>query len=58
MYHAHHCCLYGATMFMQAYPKVVGKTPYQGKKRSFGKFKCITCGRRWMSGNSWANYSQ
>ena len=44
--------------FMQADPKVVGKTPYQENKRSFGEFICTTCGRRWMSGNSWANYGQ
>jgi len=40
---------------MQALPRSVGKTPYQGQKRCFGEFECKTCGRRWMSGNSWAN---
>ena len=39
----------------QALPRPVGKTPYQGQKRCFGEFECKTCGRRWMSGNSWAN---
>lgn len=35
-----------------------GLTPYQGKKRVFGYFKCPTCRRRWMSGNSWADSGQ
>ncbi|XP_044738749.1 uncharacterized protein LOC123300270 [Chrysoperla carnea] len=34
------------------------KTPYQGKKRTFGEYKCPKCKRRWMSGNSWANMGQ
>lgn len=38
--------------------KVEGKTPYQGKKRCFGMFRCPACNRKWMSGNSWANISQ
>ena len=42
----------------QALPRSVGKTPYQGQKRCFGEFECKTCGRRWMSGNSWANCSE
>ncbi|CAM1305416.1 ZCCHC24 (predicted) [Pycnogonum litorale] len=33
-------------------------TPYQGKKRSFGYFKCHQCQKMWSSGNSWANMGQ
>lgn len=33
-------------------------TPYQGKKRCFGEYKCGKCQRKWMSGNSWANMAQ
>jgi hypothetical protein len=33
-------------------------TPYQGKKRCFGEYKCPKCKRKWMSGNSWANMGQ
>ncbi|XP_011503020.1 PREDICTED: zinc finger CCHC domain-containing protein 24-like [Ceratosolen solmsi marchali] len=42
----------------QARPKGEGLTPYQGKKRCFGEYKCPKCKRKWMSGNSWANMSQ
>jgi Zinc-binding domain len=42
----------------QARPKCEGKTPYQGKKRCFGEYKCTKCKRKWMSGNSWANCGQ
>jgi hypothetical protein len=42
----------------QARPKGEGLTPYQGKKRCFGEFKCPKCKRKWMSGNSWANCGQ
>ncbi|KAI1303075.1 Zinc finger CCHC domain-containing protein 24 [Halotydeus destructor] len=35
-----------------------GLTPYQGKKRCFGEYKCPKCKRKWMSGNSWANCGQ
>lgn len=35
-----------------------GLTPYQGKKRCFGEYKCPKCKRKWMSGNSWANMGQ
>lgn len=38
--------------------KIEGKTPYQGKKRCFGMFRCPGCKRKWMSGNSWANMAQ
>nr|XP_027195749.1 uncharacterized protein LOC113790301 [Dermatophagoides pteronyssinus] len=38
--------------------KIDGLTPYQGKKRCFGEFKCPSCQRKWMSGNSWANSGQ
>ncbi|KAJ8679960.1 hypothetical protein QAD02_015747 [Eretmocerus hayati] len=42
----------------QAHPKGKGLTPYQGKKRCFGEYKCPKCKRKWMSGNSWANIGQ
>ncbi|XP_068081091.1 uncharacterized protein [Anabrus simplex] len=42
----------------QARPKGEGRTPYQGKKRCFGEYKCNKCKRKWMSGNSWANMGQ
>jgi len=42
----------------QAKPKGEGLTPYQGKKRCFGEYKCPKCKRKWMSGNSWANMGQ
>ncbi|XP_048761558.1 zinc finger CCHC domain-containing protein 24-like isoform X4 [Ostrea edulis] len=42
----------------QARPKGEGLTPYQGKKRCFGEYKCPKCKRKWMSGNSWANTGQ
>ncbi|KAK7918774.1 hypothetical protein WMY93_010058 [Mugilogobius chulae] len=42
----------------EARPKGDGLTPYQGKKRCFGEYKCPKCKRKWMSGNSWANMGQ
>ncbi|XP_063695704.1 zinc finger CCHC domain-containing protein 24-like [Culicoides brevitarsis] len=42
----------------QARPRIDGKTPYQGKRRCFGEYKCPKCKRKWMSGNSWANMAQ
>ncbi|XP_029041935.1 zinc finger CCHC domain-containing protein 24 [Osmia lignaria lignaria] len=42
----------------QGRPKGEGLTPYQGKKRCFGEYKCPKCKRKWMSGNSWANMGQ
>ncbi|RZC39302.1 zinc finger CCHC domain-containing protein 24 [Asbolus verrucosus] len=42
----------------KARPKGEGKTPYQGRKRCFGEYKCPKCKRKWMSGNSWANTGQ
>lgn len=42
----------------QARKKNEGRTPYQGKKRCFGEYKCSKCKRKWMSGNSWANMAQ
>ncbi|KRT85674.1 hypothetical protein AMK59_2842, partial [Oryctes borbonicus] len=42
----------------QARPKGEGKTPYQGRKRCFGEYKCPKCKRKWMSGNSWSNMGQ
>ncbi|XP_033101447.1 zinc finger CCHC domain-containing protein 24-like [Anneissia japonica] len=35
-----------------------GLTLYQGSKRMFGEFRCPKCNRRWMSGNSWADFGQ
>ncbi|XP_043212689.1 zinc finger CCHC domain-containing protein 24-like isoform X2 [Amphibalanus amphitrite] len=42
----------------EARPRGEGMTPYQGKKRCFGEYKCSKCKRKWMSGNSWANMAQ
>ncbi|CAG9767373.1 unnamed protein product [Ceutorhynchus assimilis] len=42
----------------QARPKEEGRTPYQGRKRCFGEYKCPKCKRKWMSGNSWSNMGQ
>ncbi|KAL3274320.1 hypothetical protein HHI36_015721 [Cryptolaemus montrouzieri] len=42
----------------KARPKEEGKTPYQGRKRCFGEYKCPKCKRKWMSGNSWSNMGQ
>ncbi|XP_066936984.1 zinc finger CCHC domain-containing protein 24-like isoform X2 [Clytia hemisphaerica] len=42
----------------EARPKGEGLTPYQGKKRCFGEYKCPSCKRKWMSGNSWSNMGQ
>lgn len=42
----------------QARLRSEGLTPYQGKKRCFGEYKCSKCKRKWMSGNSWANMGQ
>jgi len=42
----------------EARPRGDGMTPYQGKKRCFGEYKCSKCKRKWMSGNSWANMAQ
>lgn len=33
-------------------------TPYQGRRRCFGEYRCEKCNRTWMSGNSWANTAQ
>uniref|UniRef100_A0A2A4JWU0 3CxxC-type domain-containing protein n=1 Tax=Heliothis virescens TaxID=7102 RepID=A0A2A4JWU0_HELVI len=33
-------------------------TPYKGKGRCFGEYRCPQCNRGWMSANSWANYGQ
>ncbi|XP_018903906.2 zinc finger CCHC domain-containing protein 24 [Bemisia tabaci] len=41
-----------------ARPKGDGMTPYQGKNRCFGEYRCSKCKRKWMSGNSWANMGQ
>nr|XP_018896168.1 PREDICTED: zinc finger CCHC domain-containing protein 24-like [Bemisia tabaci] len=34
------------------------KTPYQGRRRCFGEYKCPKCEKCWSSGNSWANTAQ
>ena len=34
------------------------KTPYQGRKRCFGEYKCNACEHEWSSGNSFANVAQ
>ena len=39
-------------------PPKAGLTPYQGKSRCFGEFKCPVCNRKWQSANSWANMGQ
>ena len=49
---------YRGKCLFQARPKGEGLTPYQGKKRCFGEYKCPKCKRKWMSGNSWANMGQ
>ncbi|XP_075986849.1 zinc finger CCHC domain-containing protein 24-like isoform X1 [Anticarsia gemmatalis] len=33
-------------------------TPYKGKRRCFGEYRCDKCNRSWMSANSWANFGQ
>lgn len=43
---------------IQSQDKNEGFTPYQGKKRCYGLFKCTKCHRKWISCNSWANRSQ
>lgn len=42
----------------EATPKREGLTPYQGRRRCFGEYKCPKCKRKWMSGNSLANVCQ
>ncbi|KAM8877884.1 zinc finger CCHC domain-containing protein 24-like isoform 2-T2 [Synchiropus picturatus] len=42
----------------QGRPKRRGLTPYQGKVRCFGEYKCPKCKRKWKSANSWANMGQ
>ncbi|CAG5129172.1 unnamed protein product [Candidula unifasciata] len=49
---------HGYSSLNSARPKGEGLTPYQGKKRCFGEYKCPKCKRKWMSGNSWANMGQ
>ncbi|XP_064404552.1 zinc finger CCHC domain-containing protein 24-like [Halichondria panicea] len=34
------------------------RTPYQGKSRVWGEFRCTECSHYWASGNSWANCGQ
>jgi hypothetical protein len=34
------------------------KTPYQGKKRCFGEYKCEKCQKTWKSSQSKANEPQ
>lgn len=33
-------------------------TPYQGKRRCFGYYKCSECHKEWQSAYSWANTFQ
>ncbi|XP_050690807.1 zinc finger CCHC domain-containing protein 24-like [Eriocheir sinensis] len=33
-------------------------TPYQGKRRVFGHYRCPKCNVEWNSANSWANTFQ
>ena len=56
--HMHTFITFFFLCFLQARPKGEGLTPYQGKKRCFGEYKCPKCKRKWMSGNSWANMGQ
>ncbi|XP_063829720.1 zinc finger CCHC domain-containing protein 24-like [Ostrinia nubilalis] len=35
-----------------------GLTPYQGKNRCFGAFKCPQCKRSWSSAYSWADCAE
>lgn len=42
-------------IFQGKYQKL---TPYQGKKRSFGHFRCEDCDNEWESAYSWANKGQ
>ncbi|KAL1465797.1 hypothetical protein WDU94_005337 [Cyamophila willieti] len=56
-----HLCFVGGHYITDcplARPKGEGRTPYQGRKRCFGEYKCSKCKRKWMSGNSWANMGQ
>ncbi|CAG0894913.1 unnamed protein product [Darwinula stevensoni] len=39
-------------------PAIEKLTPYQGKKRSFGRYNCPKCSSEWYSANSWANMGQ
>lgn len=43
---------------IQSKEKNAGLTPYQGRKRCYGLFKCTKCHRKWTSSNSWANRAQ
>ena len=40
------------------FSKLDSRTPYQGKKRCFGEYKCQKCLKMWKSANSRANESQ
>ncbi|XP_067933218.1 uncharacterized protein [Watersipora subatra] len=52
---AHELPLHTSDITMAYHPSL---TPYQGRKRVYGKFKCRICNREWQSGNSWANMGQ
>jgi len=52
------CVTLSSCYWLQARRKADGITPYQGKKRCFGEYRCPQCSRRWMSGNSWSNTGQ
>ncbi|KAI1297137.1 Zinc finger CCHC domain-containing protein 24 [Halotydeus destructor] len=47
-----------AQMLGLTLPAGLKLTPYQGKKRSFGLFRCVPCNRLWASAASWANCGQ
>jgi hypothetical protein len=46
--------IYPCTSIM-AFPK---ETPYQGRHRAYGAFRCQRCNRTWNSSYSWANTGQ
>ncbi|KAG2496077.1 hypothetical protein HYH03_005995 [Edaphochlamys debaryana] len=47
-----------AQQAQQAAQQAAAQQGFRGSERVFGSFKCLGCGRSWMSGNSWANKGQ
>lgn len=45
-------------MFNKKENQQTNQTPYQGKNRCFGEFKCNNCLKMWKSANSYANEYQ
>ena len=43
---------------LQDEPVIEKLTPYQGRRRSFGRYQCPQCSWEWYSANSWANMGQ